>query len=235
VLEAQGNPVGVLLLISSLRHVGDHQEMFSNLSGWYVEPDFRGYGTQLLKHVIANKYTTYLNISPASHIQPIIEAFGFKRYSAGQFLAFPALARNRRNIRASVIELGNFDKSDLEDDEQRLLEVQAGYGCITFCCKTDSQTRPFVFVPRLIRRFIPCAQLAYCRKITDLADIVGAVGRYLLRQGRPCVLIDANSPIRGIPGKYFPNVAPKYYKGAAPPVLGDLTETEATIFGIYSG
>ena len=91
--------------------------------------------------------------------------------------------------------------------------------------------RPFVFVPRIIKGFIPCAQLAYCRKITDLVDVAGSVGRHLLRHGRPFALIDSNGPIAGIPGKYFADVAPKYYKGKIAPALGDLTETEATIFG----
>jgi hypothetical protein len=48
------------------------------------------------------------------------------------------------------------------------------------------------------------------------------------------VLIDANGPIPSIPGKYFAGVAPKYYKGEIIPALGDVTETEATIFGFPS-
>jgi hypothetical protein len=92
-----------------------------------------------------------------------------------------------------------------------------------------------VFVPRTIKGFIPCAQLVYCRQITDVADVAGTIGRYLLRHGRPFVLIDANGPIPGVPGKYFPNVAPKYFKGSATPILGDLADTEATIFGFGSG
>ena len=91
-----------------------------------------------------------------------------------------------------------------------------------------------MFVPRLIKGFVPCAQLAYCRKISDLVDVAATVGRYLLRHGRPFVLIDANGPIPGIAGKYFADVAPKYYKGETAPALGDLTETEATIFGFAS-
>ena len=91
-----------------------------------------------------------------------------------------------------------------------------------------------MFVPRLIKGFIPCVQLAYCRKITDLVDVAGTVGRYLLLHGRPFVLIDANGPIPGLVGKYFADVAPKYYKGETVPALGDLTETEATIFGFAS-
>jgi hypothetical protein len=233
-LEADGKPVGIILLISSLRRVGDGEELFSNLSGWYVEPDFRSGATQLLKRALANKQITYLNLYPATHVRPIIEAFGFRRYSDGQVLGLLALAQNHRTTRPRIVGLDKVGKSDLKEGELHLLETQADYGCMAFCCTTDGQMRPFVFVPRVIKGFIPCAQLAYCRKITDLVDVAGTVGRYLLRQGRPFVLIDANGPIRGIPGRYFAEVAPKYYKGATAPALGDLTETEATIFGFAS-
>jgi hypothetical protein len=235
VLEADGNPVGVILSISSLRYVGDREELFSNLSGWYVEPGFRSHATQLFKRALANRHTTYLNVSAAAHIRPIIEAFGFRRYSEGQILTPLALARNRQNTRVRIVGVDSLGDSGLEERERRLLKAQARYGCIAFCCTAGGQARPFVFVPRVIKGVIPCAQLAYCRNITDLADVAGTVGRHLLRNGRPFVLIDANGPIPGIPGKYFPDVAPKYYKGATPPVLGDLTETEATIFGFASG
>jgi hypothetical protein len=231
-LEADGCPVGVVLVISSLRSIGSRQELFVNLSSWYVEPGFRSHAAQLFRRAIAHKQTTYLNLYPATHVRPIIEAFGFRRYSEGQVLALLAMARNRRNTRAHIVGIDRLGDVDLEESERRVLEVQSGYGCITLCCMIDGQARPFVFVPRIIKGFIPCAQLAYCRKIADLADVAGTVGRYLLLHGRPLVLIDANGPIPGIPGKYFPDVAPRYYKGAAPPVLGDLTETEATIFGV---
>jgi hypothetical protein len=92
-LEADGNPVGVILLISSLRRIGDREQPFSDLSGWYVEPGFRGHATQLFNRVLANKQTTYLNVSAATHIRPIIEAFRFRRYSEGQVLSLLALAR----------------------------------------------------------------------------------------------------------------------------------------------
>jgi hypothetical protein len=233
-LEADGKSVGVILLISSLRRSGDHQEPLSNLSGWYVEPDFRSRATQLLRRALANKQTTYLNLYPATHVRPIMEAFGFRRYSEGQFLALLALAHNKRNTRASIIGVDRLHEIDLGASEQKRLEAQAAYGCITFCCTTDNETHPFVFVPRIIKGCIPCAQLAYCRQVTDLVEVAGTVGRYLLRYGRPFVLIDANGPIPSIPGKYFADVAPKYYKGEIIPALGDLTETEATIFGFPS-
>ena len=45
-------------------------------------------------------------------------------------------------------------------------------------------------------------------------------------RGRPFVLIDANGPIPGLPGKYFGGKSPKYFKGPTPPRLGDLAYTE---------
>jgi len=233
-LEADGNPVGAILVISNLRRVGDRREVFSNLASWYVDPAYRSHATQLLKRALTNKQATFLSISPATHVRPIYEAFGFRCYSGGQLLAVPALARNRQNARTRIVGTDNFSTCGLAETERHLLELQAGYGCISLCCVTDGQTRPFVFLPRTIRRFIPSAQLVYCRDISELVDVAGSVGRYLLSLGRPFVLIDANGPIPGLPGKYFPDATPKYYKGAATPVLGDLTETEATIFGIWS-
>src|SRR5262249_36980804 len=151
--------VGVILLISSLRRLGSRQELFTNLSGWYVEPAYRSHAAQLFKRALAHKHTTYLNVSAATHIRPIIEAFGFKRYSNGQVLSALALARNRLKTAAYIVEIDNLHGPDLEEDERRLLETHAGYGCIVFCCRTDGQTRPFVFVPRLLKGFIPCVQL----------------------------------------------------------------------------
>jgi hypothetical protein len=233
-LEANGNAVGVVLLISSLRWVGDHQELFSNLSSWHVDPAYASHATQLFVRALTNKQTTFLSISPAAHVRPMMEALRFKRYAEGQVLAVPALARNRLTGRTRIVGADRLAESGLDERERRLLEQQAGYGCISLCCITDGQARPFVFLPRTIRGFIPCAHLVYCRNIAELAEVAGSVGRYLLARARPFVLIDANGPIPGLPGKYFPGATPKYYKGAQMPVLGDLLETEATIFGIWS-
>src|SRR6266568_3441498 len=100
ILEVDGKPVGVILLISSLRWVGDRRELFSNLANWYVDPAYRSHATQLLKRALTNRQTTFLSISAAIHVRPIFEALGFKCYSSGQILAVPALARNRQKARS---------------------------------------------------------------------------------------------------------------------------------------
>ena len=231
VLEADDRPVGAILVISSLRWRGDREVLFCNLSSWYVEPSFRSYAPMLHKRAVANKSATYTNISPSPHTHLTVETLGFKRYSNGQIASFLALAHNRRQGRARIVGVNGFDECGLKEPERRLLLAQAGYGCIVFCCVVHDKIHPFVFVPRLIEGFIPSAQLAYCRDLCDLVEVAGTVGRFLLRLGRPVVLIDANGPIRGLPGKYFPGKSAKYYTGTEAPILGDIAETEATILG----
>ena len=146
-------------------------------------------------------------------------------------MAFLALAGNRRKVDGRILRIDSLDSPGLSKAEQELLATQRGYGCITVCYKLDQQVLPFIFVPRLIKGLIRCVQLVYCREVADLIDLAGTIGRYLLTLGYPLVLIDANGPIPSIPSIYFPDRSPKYYKGSTLPLLGDLTETEATIFG----
>jgi hypothetical protein len=40
-----------------------------------------------------HRNVTFVNVSPAPHTRPIVEAQGFARYSDGQFVAVPAFAR----------------------------------------------------------------------------------------------------------------------------------------------
>jgi hypothetical protein len=47
----------------------------------------------------------------------------------------------------------------------------------------------------------------------------------------PICIADANDPVKGLVGKYFAGHAPKYFKGPAPPALGDLSYTELVILG----
>ena len=112
----------------------------------------------------------------------------------------------------------------------------AEYGCICLWCVTPETAYPFVFLPRVIKRIIPCAQLIHCPDIQDFIRFAKPIGSYLGMRGRPFVLIDANGPIPGLPGKYFGGKSPKYFKGPTPPRLGDLAYTEmAMLPDLYEG
>ncbi|HEY2248498.1 MAG TPA: acyl-CoA acyltransferase, partial [Bradyrhizobium sp.] len=77
-LDHEGVPVGVLLLIYSLRDSDGETAVHCNLSSWYVEPAFRNYAPMLTSLAQRRKEVSYFNISPAHWTWPIIEAQGFR-------------------------------------------------------------------------------------------------------------------------------------------------------------
>jgi hypothetical protein len=195
-----------------------------------VEPQFRSHAALLISQAIRHKNVTYVNISPALHTRPIIEAQGFSRYGNGQFVSIPMLSASRHDERVRVVDLHALDDAPIED--RALMLDHRSYGCITLWCETPDRAYPFVFVPRWLKGMIPCAQLIYCRDVGDLVRFARPIGRYLACRGRPIVIVDSNGPIAGLAGHYFDNRAPKYFKGAAMPRLGNLAYTEAVIFGL---
>ena len=102
-LDNDGRPVGVLLLLYTFRDEGGEPSIYCNLSSWYVEPAFRNYATLLTKIAQRHKEVTYLNISPATWTWPIIEAQGFSSYCSGLFFSIPALSRAARGMTVETV------------------------------------------------------------------------------------------------------------------------------------
>ena len=230
-MEANDVPVGVILLIFSTMQDGDLREIRCCVSSWYAEPIYRSYATLLISQAIKNKDVTYLNISPAPHTRPIIEAQGFSRYSGGQFVSLPAFSPATCD---GGTVLGIEARSDLafEEFERKMLLSHAEYKCTSFWIAAANRAYPFVFLPRLVKGWIPCVQLIYCRDVEDFVRFSRTIGLHLLSRGRPIVLLDSNGPIPGLLGKYVEGASPKYFKGPKPPRLGDLAYTEAAMFGL---
>jgi hypothetical protein len=73
-------------------------------------------------------------------------------------------------------------------------------------------------------------ELIYYRDIEDLVRFAGPLGRFLVARGKLVIAIDANGPIAGLPGRYFEGKWPRFFKGPAPPRLGDISYTQAAMF-----
>jgi hypothetical protein len=226
-LEADGAPVGVLLLIFSQR--GD--EVRCNISSWYVEPAHRGHAAILAAMATKLKHVTYLNTSPAEHTWPILEAQGYRRYSNGIVVALPALQRSGERG-ARLLAADQPPDAPHAPFERDLMLAHAGFGCIGVWCVTPERALPFVFRPRTVKGVVPCAQLIYCNDVADFVRFAGPIGRFLAMRGRPFIVLDANGPIAGLAGRYFAGITPKYFRGPVAPRLGDLAYTEAALFGI---
>ena len=90
-LDGGHGPIGVVLLVSSIRPTGHGALVRSNFSSWYVEPAFRSYASLLISQAIRHKDVTYVNLTPVAHTRPILQAQGYDCYARGLFVAAPAL------------------------------------------------------------------------------------------------------------------------------------------------
>ncbi len=234
-LDNDGMPVGVLLLLYSSRMNGGETAIHCNLSSWYVDPAFRNYAPLLTKIAQKNKEVTYLNISPATWTWPIIEAQGFNSYCSGLFFSLPMLSRPEPGLTVDTISPDAHAIEGLPDPEVELLASHARYGCLSLVCRTPGGGPfPFILIPMRIRRgwiAPPAMQLVYCRDIGEYVRCAGAIGRTLLRHGKLSVILDANGPVPGLTGFYSKARGRKYFKGPHRPRLADLTDTELVLYG----
>jgi hypothetical protein len=231
-LESGGAPVGTILLICSTMQTDGGFAPRCNLSSWYVEPAFRLWAPLLVSRAVAHKNVTYLNVSPAPHTTPIIEAQGFARYCDGLFVALPMLKDLFGGEPVQIIDAHARLPVETEAFEREILLQHAALGCISIWCVSAGRAYPFVFRPRVVRKIIPCARLIYCRDIGDFTRFAGPIGRYLARRGKPLVIVDANGPLPGLIGVFRGGSMPKYFKGAQRPRLGDLAYTEFAVMGV---
>jgi hypothetical protein len=234
-LDNDGMPVGVLLLLYSSRMNGGETAVHCNLSSWYVDPAFRNYAPLLTKIAQKNKEVTYLNISPATWTWPIIEAQGFNSYCSGLFFSLPVLSRLEPGLTVDTISPDAQAIEGLPDPEVELLASHAQYGCLSLVCRTPGgDPFPFILIPMRIRRgwiAPPAMQLVYCRDIAEYVRCAGAIGRLLIRHGKLSVILDSNGPVPGLVGIFFRARGRKYFKGPHRPRLADLTDTELVLYG----
>jgi hypothetical protein len=230
-LENDSAPVGAILSISSTLRSGGGSTIRCNLSSWYVSPAFRSFAHPFMARILKNKDVTYLNVSAAPNTWPLIEVQGFSKYCDGQFIAFAPFARSP-DPRVKVVPAGALCEPQADACECDLIQAHAKFGCISLWCVASDCAHPFVFRLRVVRGFVSVAQLIYCRDIDDVVRFAGPLGRYLFRHGIFLIMIDANGPIPGLAGVYRRGSLRKYFKGPAPPRLGDLAYTESALFGI---
>jgi hypothetical protein len=231
VIESDGKFVGIMILIFSTVWEGGTAKIRCNGSGIYVDPDFRFYAPLLISRAHKDKNVTVLNLTPAAHTHSMIETTGFTRYTSGIFVAVPVLSRSPAGIPARVVDAHDDPGVPFDPHERDLLLEHADYGCTSLWCVAHGRAYPFVFRPRTVR-FLPCAQLVYSRNVDDFVRLARPIGLHLARSFRPLVILDANGPVPGLVGKYYPERMPRYFSGPDRPQIGDLAYTEISMFGV---
>ena len=231
VLESDWGIVGAILLIFSEVYANGEIIMRCHVTSWYVKPEFRTFAAVFFARALKDKNVTYINISARPAASKIIEAQGFKLYSAGQFIAPTFLNINRRR-RAATAKVPPFPKEielRMDPRERALLDAHASFGCLVFCCSIGERAYPFVFQRRWLKGLIPVVQLIYCRGIDELVSCMPEVARFLSAKGVFAIRIDANARIDGVKGRYYEGVQRRWFKGENAPRLGDLAYTQAVL------
>ena len=110
-----------------------------NVSSWYVAPAFRGYATLLVARAVRHKEVTYVNVSPAQHTWPILEAQGYSRYSEGQFACLPALSLKAAGARVRRYVIG---ERGFEPPLGSLLDAHTRMGLLVLVCELGRASGP---------------------------------------------------------------------------------------------
>jgi hypothetical protein len=232
-LDHEGKPVGVLLLIYTARSNAGGTSIRCNLSSWYVEPAFRSHASMLTTVAQRHKHVTYVNISPAHWTWRTIEAQGFRAYCRGLFFSFPALSHPAGGMNVEIVQQDTLAVDGLSEADVALLARHAAYGCLSLVCRTaDGRCSPFILQPLHIRRIkMPAMQLIYCADVTNYVDCMGAIGRFLIRRGQISVALDSNGRMNDLVGFYRSSRHRRYFKGPQRPRLADLSDTELAVYG----
>ena len=142
-LENNGIPIGVILMISTLCQSASGHTVRCNLSSWYVDPAYRVYAPLLASQATKFPNTTYLNIDPAKHTHAILRTQGFRKYANGQFVAIPSLSFFTSD-HAKIIDAHEDPGCPFEPFERKLLLDHVKYGCISVWCLARNRAYPFI-------------------------------------------------------------------------------------------
>ena len=214
-LDGRFGPVGAVLLLSSRRG----GQILSNLSSYYVDPQWRSQADHLISAATKLEHVTYLNASPAPQTWRTLQSQGFVPYNFGRsfFFALPG-----RGAGSEVIP------DDLA--EAQLLHDHRAMGWISLTVEKDGILSPFVLKPRRLDKSpATVMDVMFCRGAEDLRRCAPALVRYFLPRGALGFVIDGD--MEGLLSHYVEGKEPRYFKGPYRPILGDLAYTEKVIFG----
>lgn len=222
---------GVGLTIGSLHGPVDARQTIVNGSSWTVRPAHRGVAAiELYRRSMSGEGLTFSNLSAGPHTLSAIKMCGFTEYTAGMMIGI-GTAR-AKGSRRRILQLGEAERAGLSPERAAMMRYHKSRRCLTFCVDTNERLAPLMFIARPMRGGIRVAQLMYCEQIGDLVDNSRDVTLEIWKRGCAALLVDASGPIKGLKGRYYHNLDPKFYKGPRPFYAIDHSYSELIYFGL---
>lgn len=234
-LDTGNRLVGVILLIASNRMIEGKPTSFTNVTSWYVNPNYRAYAQLLVSVALRNKDTTYTNVSAAPHTWSIVENQGYTRYCNGLFFAAALLQAPLGGVR--ILPLGEPGSSSSHEmlSNYAVLRRHQQMGCQVVVCDEGDKATGLIFRRYRIRSgrlVLPAMLVIHAPDRPQLIRIAGNLGRYFAWKAAPILVMDADGPVEGLKGIYTETRGRKYFKGPHRPFLCDLADSEFAILGV---
>jgi hypothetical protein len=225
-LDSDDGIQAALLLLSTKVH---DNVIRTNLSTWCARPAYRSVAILLHTRALKQQAQLYVNLSPATNVEPILHVSGFSPYTNGVCLLDPRAAMHPSNgylltrYDAKTGPLLPRDSAIIADRHQR-------YGCSVLVLQRDSEWIDLlIYRLKWIKGILPCAQMmsGAPEKILTAA---GPLMRHLLKRGIATALVDITEHVQMLGARSFWGRNRRYVKGPWPAV-GDMLDSEFALFG----
>lgn len=215
---------GMALAISSRHGDEEDEQIFINHSSWCVAPSHRGRANlKFALEASRDPTVTHTSLSSLPHVFNLLRRVGFEDWTTGQIVG---IGRCTAPDFLGIISVEDAALEEISPRELAVLRDHQELGCIAFCVRIKDRLAPMIFLRRMVKRMIPCAQLIYCKHLPDFLANSRAINLHLARAGYPLLIFDANGPVKELLGRYYPGKAPKFFKGAKPRCDVDHTYSE---------
>jgi acetoacetyl-CoA synthetase len=196
-----------------------------NHTSWYVIPEHRGWGAELIATASRNKSLTFTALTPGHGAAQMLQSLGYSELTRRKIAMPPLLQLETLRERAPAII---FDRETirglLDLEHQRVFNDHAPYDCLQCFVNTDSACgflvvkRRFGGNAQLRKLFptnmnIPYSEILYCSNPALLAQHIERVKQAIMRRQRTVLLVCDEHLLPERPrGLTFE--APAFYKSA---------------------
>jgi len=166
--------VGFLGTIYAKREINGKVGLTCNLSSWYVEPRYRGWGAALLRAALRDVSVTYISLTPNPLSEQVFKMLGFSELSDSMLALPPFLhAGTFRHARPRI----SFDPDDvrasLNDRQRSIFDDHAPYDCLQLAVQ-DGPEHAYIVVKRRVMPVpklasllhagmtMPCSEILHC-------------------------------------------------------------------------
>jgi hypothetical protein len=181
---------GIVLTIPSRRADGAGAIEVLHLAAWYIEEPHRWLAARMMKKLVAAADTVFLDLTPNEASQVINRKLGFDLlYEGFRIYLLPVTALRP----AGKARMLSFEQAahHLTAAERHLLEQHRALGCSVGVLRAAARSSPLVFAP-MRRRGLPGMRLIRADTRRLVIDHLGTISRWLLRQNRLFLRIDAS-------------------------------------------